>query len=115
MWTLLQNSAALLLGALLFPVLGGLVLAALCLWHGRRNPPRQKDVDLEELDRDIAYLRARAGAARDAAAKDWRLGGRFLRRTLHGTATVLGAVFPAPIVFALKLDLARTKRNSGGK
>ena len=114
MWTLVQNGAAMLLGALLFPVLGGIALAVLCLWHGRRHPPRLKDVDLEELDRDIAYLKARA-AARDAAAKDRHLGRRFLRRALSGTAAVLGALVAAPIVFTLKWELARTKRDSGGR
>ena len=113
MWTLLQNGAAMLLGVLLFPVLGGIVLAVLCWSHLRSNPPSLKDVDPEELDRDIAYLTARA-AARDAASKDRRLDRRFLRRAFAGAATVLGALFAAPIVFALKLESARTKRNSGG-
>src|SRR5688500_19077186 len=114
MWTLLQNGGAILLGVLLFPVIAGIALAVLCLWHGRRNRPSLKDVDLEELDREVAYLKARA-AARDAAAKDRHLGRRFLRRTLGGAGTVLGALFAAPIVFALKLELARTKRSGGGR
>jgi hypothetical protein len=114
MWTLLQNGGAMLLGVLLFPVIAGAALAVLCLWHVRRNSQSLKDLDLEELERDIDYLKDRA-AARDAAAKERRLGRRFLRRTLGGAATVLGAMFAAPIVFAMKLELARTKRNSGGR
>jgi Flp pilus assembly protein TadB len=114
MWTLLQNVAAMLLGVLLFPVIAGTALAVLYWWHVRRSPPRTKDVDLEELDRDIAYLKARA-TARDTAAKDRRLGRRFLRRTLAGTATVFGALFAAPLVFALKLELTPTKPRSRGR
>src|SRR5688572_23076322 len=114
MWMLLQNVGAMLLGVALLLVIAGTALAVLCLWHVRRNPPSLNDVDVNELDREIAYVKARA-AARDAAAKDPRLGRRLLRRTFGGAATAVGALFAAPIVLALKLELARTKRNSGGR